>query len=365
MARKVKVTKSKLVSKNLDKAMAGAEPILKEVNGRSDPQLTRVFNHYNYVYDDKQSHAWLLQWMKLEKFPKETINIVKSAPTWAAGTTSGWVARMAMNGTSFAPENIQYVKDQISNVVQKYKKEEKPKDEPKVDLQARIKNKSNQLIELCEEEIIDGWFTDPNVSLYDFLIRNNASAMAVGQIRDYYQAQFDEIHLNDKDIKEGFGKDLIPLRKFYTRIFDEMDRYTNNKKVTRVRKPRTPKEKPISKLIEKLQYQKEFGPLKLVSAAPEGIIGAQQLWVYNTKYKVLTHYMASNDKGFSIKGTTLQNWSEEHSISKGLRKPEVSLNSVLTGGKIILRKLMGELTTKPRTINGRINRDTVILRVIK
>lgn len=366
MAKKIRVTKSKKVAQNIDKAMAGAEPILKVVEGRNDPQLTRVFNHYNYIYDDKQSHAWLLQWMKLEKYPKTSINKVKSAPAWAAGTTAGWIARMAMNGTQFAPDNIKYVDEKIKEVLERQKGQEQETEveKPVVDVQARIRNKNNQLMELCEEEIIDGWFNDPNVSVYDFLVRHNATPTLVNHMKEYYQPQFDEIHLNDADIKEAFGKKLMPLRKFWTQFFDELERYLNNKKVVKVRKPRTPKEKPISKLLEKIQYQKEFAPLKLVSAEPSGIIGAQQLWIFNTKYNTLTQFVASNVDGFSIKGTTLQNFDPDKSSTKKLRKPDEVLNEVLSAGKVAIKKIMDNIKTTRQNPTGRINKDTIILRIV-
>ena len=60
---------------------------------------------------------------------------------------------------------------------------------------------------------------------------------------------------------------------------------------------------------------------------------------------------------------SLQNFEESTSISKRLRKPEVTLKDVLGGGKIILRKLMGDLSTKESLATGRINEDTIIVRV--
>jgi len=48
-----------------------------------------------------------------------------------------------------------------------------------------------------------------------------------------------------------------------------------------------------------------------------------------------------------------------------LRKPKEALARVQTGGKVILRKLMGELTTKGEVPKGRINKDTILVRIVK
>ena len=112
-----------------------------------------------------------------------------------------------------------------------------------------------------------------------------------------------------------------------------------------------------------MKYMKEQGLLK--SIPPEKVIGANQLWVYNTKTKVLAVYHSDNAKGFTVKGSTLQNFDEKLSIGKRLRKPEKTLPTVLESGKIKLRKIMEELTTMQLNLTGRINDDTILLRVEK
>jgi len=52
-------------------------------------------------------------------------------------------------------------------------------------------------------------------------------------------------------------------------------------------------------------------------------------------------------------------------VSKTIRKPDEVLPRLLKGGKLVLRKLMSEINSKESVPNGRINRDTILLRVIK
>jgi len=108
----------------------------------------------------------------------------------------------------------------------------------------------------------------------------------------------------------------------------------------------------------------KFDELKLQSIPAKQIIGATQLWVYNTKYKKLGAYIAEDAGGFTVKGSCLLNYSESKSVQKAIRKPAEVLPEAMKAGKIVLRNLLGKLTTKESLLGGRINRDTILLRVL-
>jgi hypothetical protein len=74
-------------------------------------------------------------------------------------------------------------------------------------------------------------------------------------------------------------------------------------------------------------------------------------------------YNAENAKGLTVKGSTLQNFNAETSIGKRLRKPEVTIKELLEAGKIKLKKILSELSTKESLLTGRLNSDTIIVRV--
>jgi hypothetical protein len=48
-----------------------------------------------------------------------------------------------------------------------------------------------------------------------------------------------------------------------------------------------------------------------------------------------------------------------------LRKPEVTLPEVLSGGKVFLRSVLSDIRAVESVLNGRINKDTILLRVMK
>jgi hypothetical protein len=129
------------------------------------------------------------------------------------------------------------------------------------------------------------------------------------------------------------------------------------------RAPRKTKAVPKEKLIAKLKYMKTNEPLKLVSISPVDIIGAGELWVYNTKSRKLGKYVAAEFNTLNVKGTTITNFDEAKSVQKTLRKPEEKLKEFKAAGKIALRKFLDEINATDTKMNGRLNEETILLKV--
>jgi hypothetical protein len=154
---------------------------------------------------------------------------------------------------------------------------------------------------------------------------------------------------------------MIEGAKFFGAIATDAEKLASNKSAAR--KPR--KKKPVSfeKKVKNLKFKKDDIDNKLVSIDPVKIVGAEKLWIYNTKTRKLGVYVATDAAGLDVKGSAIQNYKYGESVSKTLRKPKDVLSRVLDGGKIVLRKVMGEINSKPVELNGRINKDTILLRV--
>ena len=143
----------------------------------------------------------------------------------------------------------------------------------------------------------------------------------------------------------------------------DSDKLAHNAKV--IRKPRKKKAVTVEKLISKVQYKKTDDGLKINSITPSDILGSSQLLVYNAKTRKLGVYHAIDKSGFSIKGTTLLNFDEQTSVQKNLRKPDVIVPEVIKAGKVSLRKLFTAINSVEQPLTGRLNSDTILLRVIK
>jgi hypothetical protein len=114
-----------------------------------------------------------------------------------------------------------------------------------------------------------------------------------------------------------------------------------------------------------LQFKKEDSEYKVASVNPADIVGCTQLWVFNTKTRKVGVYNSIDDAGLSVKGTTIINFNESTSVQKTLRKPEVSLPELIKAGKVTLRKFLSNINAVEQTLTGRINSDTILVRIIK
>jgi hypothetical protein len=242
-----------------------------------------------------------------------------------------------------------------------------------VSIQDHIKRKAGECIGELEGQI-DEYITSKfsaNVSPYGLMNTLEIKGAHTKFIIDYFKtrrAEYDEVlTTTDPDVKEAYSNfSKIHLKKLVAYcdqvIIDGMRLAGDSVKS---RKPRKRKAKSPDQLVSKINYAKDFAELKLVSVDPKTIVGASQLWVYNTKTRKLGCYNAEDAAGLSIKGSTIQNFAESKSIQKTLRKPAVTLPEVLKGGKVALRNVLTEIRAAEGVLTGRINNDTILLRTIK
>ena len=131
-----------------------------------------------------------------------------------------------------------------------------------------------------------------------------------------------------------------------------------------VRAPR--KKKPVSqdKLIARLKYKKDDSTLGIVSVNPIQLLGAKEVWVYNTRTRKLSQYKANDIDGISVNGTGLVNYSTD-SVEKTVRKPVETLAEFKKASKVKLRTFLKDLSTVDTPCSGKLNEHCVILRADK
>lgn len=337
-----------------------------------------ALNWYNYICDSKQAKTFLLEYMASVGRTKDEIAMVSSSDK-SIPVQLGWIARMMCMGYQPSPSFKEFFVREFKLIVDSSKKQKRVKVAEITEvayagpsIQDRIREKASEEIGdiegLVDEFIESGCKT--NVDFQSYFKSKNLSSVVLKRMCEFFirrAKEFEEVmNSKDADIKEGYSNftkvQLRKVKEIYDSLVAETNRVAEVNKPTR--KKRKVKEKPASVLAAKVQYMQEFPELNLKSVLPEKIIGANQVWVYNTKTKLLGMYNCDNAKGLTIKGTTIQNYNEQSSSGKRLRKPEVTVKQVLDGGKIVLKKLLDGLTTKPSVLTGRINSDTIIVRVI-
>jgi hypothetical protein len=283
--------------------------------------------------------------------------------------TVGWLCRLVLNGNDIGDTGRAYIKKNLFFV------DDTPAPVVVVDrgpsIQDRLNEKISEIagdLEGAIDEVVTSKF---NTMPSPFAImQDRAKGMHANKLVDIFKkrrSEFDDVlNTKDADVREGYSNFTKPQLKkmvaYCDTIITDAMKIAGEAKVNR--KPRKRKAKTPDQLVSKVQYCEKFDDLKLVSIKPKDMIGAMQLWVFNTKTRKLGVYHADDAGGFSVKGTTITNYTESKSISKTVRKPDQTLPEVLKAGKIALRNVLTGIATKESLLNGRINSDIVLLRVL-
>ena len=357
------------------------EPIWeKSTEPCSQFDLVRAFQWYNHNKDSKDARKYLLEYLEVNK--KITLTQKKAAEylnnSW--NITDGWLARCLSRGawvpdTVFSNFNqrIEEFKARLNTIILEKDLLAVVKDDTNViSIQDRVQQKVDYFI-MELEATFDAFYHMGSLgswNAYDWMIKNEVKPMHATKIGEYFRSrtaawvEVIENRRSDDYLKESYprsDKEMIAAAKFLAAIADDAERLASNKNAAR--KPR--KKKPVSfeKKIKGLKFKTEDTDNKLVSINPVKIMGAQQLWIYNVKTRKLGVYVANDEAGLEVKGSTILNYKYNESIAKTVRKPKDVLPRVLDGGKIVLRKVMNEINAKAQELNGRINKDTILLRV--
>jgi len=367
-------------AKSFDEKYMGSEPEWTD-EVPTGSEIRRAYNWYNYFYSTNEKAKLLF-----DNYPrdKKEIRLLKKLPDWKMNSTCCYQARMMALGCKLPAENLDYFNECIEELlneakqIQDEKKETKPTAE-KPSVQDRIKEQISDYIGEIEEEIdrftLNKYKSD--FDMYKWLRQNNVKQQQSNAIANHYKALLSELELlvsgnaydveGDKQLEEGYSHMKKTEKKrfldFVNGIVSDAAANAQTQKTTR--KTRVKKPASVEKQISRMQFMPENVEYKIASINPSSIIGSNQLWVFNVKYKNLRVYNAMGPAGFSVKGTTLQGFDPDNSYAKALRKPHDVLPQVLNGGKRVLNNLMGNLTTKATEPNGRINKDCILLRVIK
>jgi len=370
----VKLKKRKtILPRGADAKYLGEEPSWEDIGFLSDRELiTRemsALNWYNYFYDPKDARKFILEFMETVDMPKAAITMFNRLPDSQINSTTSGMCRMYVMGW----EDSEKRKKIESRIMQLCRKgaDLVAEDKKQAATKATVTQKlpTNELIADIENMIDKE--SDSLSGLYEWLKNRSAKPTDVRGVIDYYTGWFQELaeateRTTDPQLKEAYSyltkKQLKERANLFAGMITDCESYLSNSRKSVVRKPRKTKPKTADKVVSKIKFQKEYTELKIVSIDPTKIVGAHELWVFNTKYNVLSHYVS--EQGLSMKGTTLQNVAES-SKQKKLRKPADTLPLITGSTAKAAERAFDNLKTKEAATNGRINEFTVILRAIK
>lgn len=167
----------------------------------------------------------------------------------------------------------------------------------------------------------------------------------------------DAIEERDQDMVEAWDflskTKLNHLRDFVENVHSFLQ---ENSKIKRKRKKVDPEI-----LTRKVQYKEKAGNFNSVN--PAKIIGSKYLVCYNLKYNKVAFYEAVDE--LSIKGTTVQGFDPDKSFVKSVGRSNLSYELLASMGINSIRSDLLKIKAKNLPATGRINSDTLIVRVSK
>ena len=169
----------------------------------------------------------------------------------------------------------------------------------------------------------------------------------------------------DQQLVEGYSHlKLSTIKKlvdFYAQLQTGLLETKQSKKIVRIRRKK-PTDK--TKVVRRLKYLKDFPELNLKSVDPVDIIGASEVWVYDTSRKKIGVYASEYEGTLSVKGTSIDNYSEAKSYEKTMRKPETQVPEFMAARKNGLHKYVDTIRGKKLAPRKRLLPSMVIVRVI-
>jgi hypothetical protein len=391
--KKTRVTKAQVIAhrtrvvKDLSPTWDGQETWDADKFSR---HFRQSMDYYRLEHSGKDLKPKVINWMSANGYTKDQIKAFKDTKDNRCGTTMGAIAANLLRGMppvradfNEGRSTAQWLGAAISKVIDEGKNDENELEDGVVEVKSTVGQPSIQerlreaAIRMTEEieDALEAFSQDPEAfdpkafKLLNLLKGKQAKAAHARIIKELYVRQYNELtELQEgkcEQLKEGYSHlskaQVKKITQFYNEILSACDMLAAEAKVNRA--PRKVKTKPAEKIVAKLKFAKTYEPLKLVSISPTDIVGAKELWVFNTKTRKIGRYVATEYSDLSVKGTSIVNFDEAKSVQKTLRKPEEQLKEFKAAGKVQLRKFLDDIKAVDIKLNGRINEETVLLKI--
>jgi len=392
VATKTRVTKKQVhehrtrTAKDLSPKWDGCETMTAD-------EFSRYFRHsmdyYRLEHSGKDLKPKVINWMSATGYPKDVIKAFKDTKDNRCSITIGAIAANLLRGMPAVRADFnegrntaEWLSKAIAKIIDEGKNDEQEPEEGaevkpatvQPSIQERLKEAAARMTDEIEDAL-ESFAQDPEsfdpkaFKLLNLLRGKQAKAAHARVIKDFYVRQHNELVEAGlgkcEQLKEGYSHlskvNMKKITQFYSEILSACDMLMQEAKINRA--PRKTKAKPVEKIVGKMKYLKQDDKLKLVSINPADIIGAKELWIFNIKTRKLGKYVASEFQELGVKGTSITGFNETASVQKTLRKPEEQLKEFKAAGKVALRKFLEDIKAVDIKLNGRINEDTVLLKV--
>lgn len=380
-----------MVPRDLDSKYYGAEPSFIE-QPSSDSRngiLVRSMNWYQHFFGTKEAKAILVQYLTQNKKLNEA-KILGKVPDSDFIPTLGWLARLSMRGLVLTEvekgkieTEVERLKNTLTQGIQysqtggKGIKKEENYTTKRPNVQEIMRDRAQEVAGEIEG-MFDGFITEGKPSLEEvnvvsLLTERKIMTQHVPVIINAWKARKEEFEVvqqgKDAQLKEGYSQytkmGIRNIVKFCDSVIASLNSYIAVKRT--IAKPRARKPVSPEKQASKLKYLKAFKDvslkLDLTSVPPSKIVGATEVWAYDTAKRKLWYLVADQHIGtLSVKGTTVLGIDMVQSGVKTLRKPAEVLKALASAGKPAARKLFKEINAVQAQPKGRTNEGLILLK---
>jgi len=374
-----------LKPKDTDVKYYGPEPLFA-IQPDSDLRsltLGIAFNWYSRFCNNRDAKDFLIMYAD-QTDRKDTAKLLARVDEREVMPTLGWLSRMYLRGFNLSAEETMRLSNDLDRLVESIAKPADVSAAPQ-ETEDAYKPARPNIQEIMRERTrevageIEGWLDDfiidgaksynIDVNAVGIMTERNIMPQHVSILTDVWKTKLAEFELalggTDKQLTEAYSHyskaQLKAVIKFCEAVLASLNSYISVKKASQA--PRKRKAVSPEKQASKMKYLKEFAELKLTSVAPAKIIGATEIFMYDTLKRKLYYYVADSHIGtMTVKGTTVVGFDATKSGIKTLRKPADVLKRLMTGGKPASRKVFQEVNAVHAQPNGRTNENILILK---
>ena len=396
-AKKTRVTKAQVIAHRTN-AKKDFSPKWDNVEAMTGEQFNKAFRDamtwYRLESSGKELKPKVIDWMGRNGYDKATITAFKKTKDNRCSSTVGAIAACLIKGMpgqradfNDGRDTVAWLKDAIAKIINEGKDDIDEDEEKAIEagkpavyvpsIQERLRDAAGQM---CEEldAAIDEWIMDPDsfdpkaFKVVGLLRGKGVKPAHSRLVKGFYEkmlAEIEEVQTKgcDEQLAEAYEhvskKNIKKLHDFLLSIMAGCDQIVGEAKLNKA--PRAKKIKPAEELVKKLKFKATDDKLGVTSVPPAQLVGAQGAVVYNTKTRKIGVYIAMNSSGLAVKGTSIDNFTDK-STQKTLRKPELQLREFKeqNTNKRVETWFKNIKATEVK-LNGRLNAETMILKVFK
>jgi len=365
-----------------DSKMMGAEPIwTAEYEPKNyQSEYGNALNWYNFIVDQKDCRAFLLDWFKEDKDKLKTLSKV---PDKLLPRTYANSARIALRGFPLTERDRLKIWEKIEESANKRIKLDDEDDVVAVTPVEKVVKKpliasiyiASHVNDEIENLLIGEDVKNIPQILMPYRMADKHYLECVQKIEPIL-AEFAELvevrrlpkgQLTDMQLQllEGYShltgmtkiKSIIKLLESY---ITSLNKSHVNRQIVKVRKK---KPKDMTKLVRNIKFQPEDTTLGITSIDPINLLNCSEVWTFDTATRKLNKYYSPVGGGITVKGASLVGYQLSTSSSKLLRKPDTQVKEFANLPKNGLTKWYSSVKSKSAPVRARFTPTTLILKV--